>query len=120
MPLRLGRDHAGAGHMRDQVAVQQPADREHDRSGERGAHDRRDVGAEKRQHAEAGHQVVGDVHAEHHEIAVGEVHDPHDAEDEAEADAHQPVDAADQQARSQGLKDVDEDPLQFFHRLTSP
>ena len=97
--------------LRDQEAVQQPADGEHDRPGERGADDRAGIGAEEREHAEAGHQVVGGVHAEHHEVAVGEVHHPHDAEDDAEPDAHQPVGAADQQAGGERLQRVDQHPL---------
>jgi hypothetical protein len=33
----------------------------------------------------------------------------------AEADAHQPIGAADQQARRHGLEDVDQKPLQLVH-----
>jgi hypothetical protein len=42
----------------------------------------------------------------HHEIAVREVDDAHDAEDDGEPDAHQPIDRADQQARRKRLQDV--------------
>ena len=40
----------------------------------------------------------GAIHAEHHQLARGEVDHPDDAEDEVEPDAHQPVDAAKQNA----------------------
>ena len=49
-------------------------------------------------HAERREDIEGGVHAEHHELALGEVDDPHDAEDERQADAHQAVDRADRQA----------------------
>ena len=115
MALGLGCHHARAGDASDQETVQQPADGEHDRAGEHRADDRAGIGAEEREHAEAGHQVVGRVHAEHHEVAVGEVHHPHDAEDDAEPDAHQPIGAADQQAGGQRLQRVDQHPFQV-HR----
>jgi hypothetical protein len=51
-------------------------------------------------------QVEGGEHAQHQELALGEVDDPHDAEDEAEADAHQTVDAPDRDARRDGVEDV--------------
>jgi hypothetical protein len=110
--LRLGRHHARTGDLRDQKAVQQPADREHDRPREHGADDRAGIGAEERQHAEAGDQIVGGVHAQHHEIAVREVHDPHDAKDDAQPDAHQPIGAADQQAGGKRLQRVDQHPFE--------
>ncbi len=113
--LGLGRDDTRAGDVADQEAVHQPADRKHDRPGQDGARDRTDIGAEKGQHAEAGHQVVGGVHAEHHEIALGEVHHPHDAEDDAEPDAHQAVDAADRDAGGERLENVDQEPVHIVH-----
>ena len=115
MAFGFGRDHAGAGDARDQVAVQQPADAEHDRPGQRGAGDRTDIRAEKGEDAEASHQIISDVHAEHHEVALREIHHAHDAKDDAEADAHQAVGAADEQAGGQRLKEVDDVPFQRFH-----
>ena len=48
---------------------------------------------------------------------MGEIHDTHHAEDDAEADAHQAVGAADQQARRQGLQEVDQTPVKVVHHL---
>ena len=115
MPFGLGRDHPRARDMRDQEPVQKPTEDEHDRAGDRRRDDRAGVGSEKNQHPEAGHQVIGDVHAEHHEVALGEVHDAHDAEDDAEPDAHQAIGAADQQARRHGLEEIDDQPFELFH-----
>ena len=115
VPLGLGRDDARAGDLRDQVLMQQPADRVDDGARKQRPDDRADIGAEDGERSETGDQVERDVHAEHHEVAVGEVHDAHHAEDDAEADAHQAVGAADQQARRHRLKKVDQQPLERFH-----
>ncbi len=66
-----------------------------------------DIGAEEREHAEARHQIIRRIHAEHHEVAMGEIHDAHHAEDDAEANAHQAVGAADQQAGRHRLEEID-------------
>ena len=54
------------------------------------------VRAERELNAERDEDVIGDIHAEHHEVALGEIDHAHDAEDEREADAHQAVDRADE------------------------
>ena len=58
-------------------------------------------------HAEGGEEIVGRVHAEHHEVALREIDHAHDAEDEGEADAHQAVDGSDRQTGGHGLKEID-------------
>ena len=49
-----------------------------------------------------------------------EVHDAHHAEDDAEADAHQPIGAADQQARRHGLEEIDKTPVEVVHSSPCP
>ena len=61
-------------------------DREH-----RGHGQRQPVGLERN---------VGEHAAQHHERALGEIHDAAGIVDDAEADADQPVDAADRRRRS--------------------
>src|SRR5262249_39486611 len=51
-------------------------------------------------------QEVRDVHAEHHEVALGEVDDPHDAEDQREANAHERVHPAHEQPGHHVLDEV--------------
>ena len=97
---------AQAGHARDQELVQQRAAREHDGTGQHRADEGADIRAEERQHAAAGDQIEAGEHAQHQQFALGEVDDPHDAEDQPEADAHQSVDAADRDARGQRVQHV--------------
>src|SRR3954466_6100915 len=63
--------------------------------------------------AEPGREEVADVHSQHHELALGEIHDLHDAEDERDADAHERIDAPDEQAVDDGLRDD-------FHHEVAP
>jgi hypothetical protein len=65
-----------------------------------------DQGAEQRVDVIAERQIVGEVHPQHHEVALGEVDDPHDAEDQREADAHERVDAAHEQPRDEVLQEL--------------
>ena len=65
-----------------------------------------DIRPQKRQHAAAGDQIQAGEHAQHQQLALGEVDDPHDAEDQPEADAHQSVDAADRDARGERVQHV--------------
>src|SRR5581483_9156080 len=95
--------------------MQQPADGEHDRPGQRGAGDRTRIRTKKGEDAKPRHQIISDVHAEHHEVAMCEIHHAHDAEDDTEADAHQAVSAADEQPGGEGLEEIDDVPPQGFH-----
>ena len=79
----------------DQEVLQQHADHEQDRHRDGKRHQRIDPEARREEEA--------DVHADHHEFALGEVDDLHDAEDQRDADAHQRIDSADQQAVNDGL-----------------
>src|SRR5690606_26138700 len=45
-----------------------------------------------------------EIHPHHHEIGLREVDHAHDAEDERQANAHQPVDAAEQDSTRKSLK----------------
>ena len=74
--------------------MQQRAAREDDGTGQQGADEGADIGPEECQHAAAGDQIQAGEHAQHQQFALGEVDDPHDTEDQSEADAHQPIDAA--------------------------
>ena len=51
----------------------------------------RERGPEQQVYAKEREEVVGRIHAQHHEIALGEVDHAHDAKNKAEADAHQPI-----------------------------
>ncbi len=84
-------------------------DHEQDRSGDKGRHVGSDDIAEDRIDAKRDEEIVGGVHAEHHEIALGEIDDPHHAENQREANAHQSVDRAEQQAGCQRLQYVFEE-----------
>ena len=56
--------------------------------------------------AEPSEQVEGRIHAEHQKIALSEIDDAHDPVNESEADTHEAVDAADQNAGRKRLQDV--------------
>jgi hypothetical protein len=83
--------------------MQHPADREDHRAGQKGRDDRPGIRPQKRQHAITRGQVEGRVHAEHQEVALREIDDVHRAEDEPEADAHQRIGAAHQNAGGERL-----------------
>ena len=44
-----------------------------------------------------------------------EIHDAHHAEDDAEADAHQAVSAADQKSRGEHLQEIHDTPIEIVH-----
>ena len=106
MAIPFDSGYADAGHARDQQAVQQVTAHEQDGPGA----DRGDEGRGNRpQHsdsAEGSGQVQGDVHSQHQEVALREVDHPHYAEDQAEAKAHQAVDAPHQQPGRQRLQEA--------------
>ena len=106
MSFAFERAGARAADARQQQLVDIIADDEKERRGQ----DRGGIGAidpaEDHLQAERAEQVERSVHAEHHEIALREIDDAHDAEYQREADAHQPVDHADQQPGDEGLKDI--------------
>ena len=83
----------------DELALDDEAGDEQDRGG---THE-----SDVRIDAEPGGAEPGQVHRPHHEVAVGEVHDAHHAEDQREADRHQAVDAAEEQAADHRLDDED-------------
>ena len=108
---------AQAGNAADQEFVQQGAADEHDRPGAERADERADIGAEEGEHAAAGDQIEAGEHAQHEQLALGEVDDPHDAEDQPEADAHQAVDAADGDAGGERVQHVLDQDFEV-HRLS--
>ena len=87
----------GEGQHRKAVLGRAVADR---------ADERPPVRPEEREHPAAGDQVEAREHPQHQELALGEVDDAHDAEDEAEADAHQAVDGADGDTGGDRVQDV--------------
>ncbi len=106
VPLAFGGRHLHAGDPGDQEAVQQvAADKEH-RPRQQRAGERPDIGPEKGEQAPDDEDVEIEIHAQHQKLALGEIDHPHHPEDDAEAEAHQPVDRADQQA---GGERLDED-----------
>jgi hypothetical protein len=52
---------------------------------------------------------VREVHPQHHEVALREVDNAHDAEDEHQPDAHERVDAADEQSGGDVLEKLGQD-----------
>jgi len=107
--FRLGADGADAGDAPDQAQMQRPAEGEQRRPGEQRRQHRPQHRSHRAHEPEAGHQVEGEIHAEHEEFALREVDHAHDAEDQAQPQAHQAVEAADQQARGRGLQHRFED-----------
>ena len=91
------------GQAGDQQPVQEKPHNEHHRPGQQRGGERPGGGAQHRQQPPAAEQVKGRLHPQHQELTLGEVHDPHDAEDHTKVDAHQPVEAADHQAGSNGV-----------------
>ena len=78
----------------------------HEEGGPRedGAHERGRGRAEEGERSPHAHEIEGEIHAQHEEIALGEVDHPHHPEDEAEAHAHEPVDAAEEDAGDEGFE----------------
>ena len=66
-------------------------------------HRHRDGQRQQRVYAVTVGKEVGDIHADHHELALGEVHDFHDAKDQRHADAHKRIDTAYEQTVHDGL-----------------
>ena len=97
---------AQAGHARDQELVQQRTAREHDGTGQQGPHEGADIRPQEHQHTAAGDQIEAGEHPKHQQFALSEVDDPHDTEDQPEADAHQSVDAAYGDARGKCVQHV--------------
>ncbi len=91
------------------------AEHEHDRT----AQDRHGEGAkfatQQGLDAECRGQIQSEIHADHQELALGEVDDPHDAEDQTKADAHQRIDAADQQPGDERLQHILDDARGIHH-----
>ena len=56
--------------------------------------------------AEGGDQVEAQEHAQHQQLALGEVDDLHDPEDQPEPDAHEAVEAADDETGGEGIHQV--------------
>ena len=106
MPLPFQTRNLHPRHPTDEQAVQQQSKQVHDRSGEQRRNDRADVGAEELANPKEAEEIEGAVHADHHQIALAEVDDAHDAEDDAEADAHQSVETTKKQSRRQRLQEV--------------
>src|SRR5262249_44681899 len=74
------------------------------------ADERSDIRAKEGEHAGARDEIQAGIHAKHQQLALGEVDNAHDAEDQPEPDAHQPVDTADRHAGGDGVQRVlDED-----------
>ena len=113
MAFALERGGARARYARDQGKVDGVAEDGQHRTGKQDRDERSEGVAESGLHAERGEEIERRIHAEHHEVALGEVDDPHDAEDQAEPDAHQAIDRADQKSGGQGLQKA-------FQRLRSP
>src|SRR6185369_10180873 len=97
---------AQAGHTRDQELVQERATGKEQGTGTDRADEWPPIRAEEGQRSAPGDQIVTGEHAQHEELALGEVDDPHDAEDESEADAHETVDATDRDARGDRVQHV--------------
>ena len=119
MSVIKGAGGAQARDPGDQELMQQRPAGEHDRPSQQRADERADIGSEEGEHATAGDQVQAGEHAEHQQLALGEVDDPHDAENQPEADAHQSVDAADGDARGQRVQHVLDQDLEV-HWFTFP
>ena len=93
----------------DEPRLQAVAEREEHR-GDRHQHDQR-IEAESRE------QGDGDVHGDRHHLAMGEIDDAHDAEDDGQAERHQPVDQAGQDAADGNVKiDFERHPAPPKHR----
>ncbi len=106
MAFGAQRAAAHAGDLADQQPVHQDAREKNDRPRNQSGHVRPDGRTEARVDAEHAEGVIGHVHAEHHEVAVGEIDHAHDAENHAQAHAHQAVDRPGEQPRDQCLQEV--------------
>ena len=102
--LALGAGDVHPGDAGDEKAMQHVADDEQRRSREQRTGVGADHGPEPRQNAEGGDEIEGEIHAQHQKLALGEIDDPHHAEDDAQADAHQPVDRPDQDPGGERLE----------------
>jgi hypothetical protein len=106
MALALQIGGARAADPRDQDPMDHVSDDEEHRPGQ----DSGEIGsnhiAEDRGYAQRSEDIERRIHAEHHEVALREVDDAHHSEDEGKADAHQPIDRADQETGCERLKNV--------------
>ena len=69
------------------------------------------IGPEDPERGEPADKIDADIHAQHQQLALREVDDLHDAEDQAEADAHQSVDAADDEPAATAFSTFSTNPL---------
>ena len=121
VPLPFGACDLQSRDPAQQPLVDHDADTEHDGAPEHRGDDRPHVRSEQRADAELGKDEQCSVHPEHEEFALGEVDDPHHAENQGEADAHQPVHAAQDETGVKGLQRVlDDDGDGGTHALASP
>ena len=97
---------AQSGHTGNQETMQQRTSSKDDRTGTDGTDKRAGIRPEEGEPTTAGHQHEAGEHSQHQEFALGKIDDPHDAEDQAEADTHQPVDATDGQTGGNGIQYV--------------
>ena len=91
---------------RNQGPVNDIADHEQNRTGEKGGHVRPAQLAKDRLHPKCDKEIIGGIHSDHHEIALGEVDDANYPENQRKTDAHQPVDRADQKSGCKGLQQI--------------
>jgi hypothetical protein len=120
MALIQRTSRAQAGHARDQELVQERATGKEQRAGTDRADEWPPVRAEERQRSAPGDQIEAGEHAQHEELALGEVDDPHDAEDEPEANAHETVDATDRDARGHRVQHVLDQDFQVHRAVRLP
>jgi hypothetical protein len=106
VPIAFKRTNPGAADSRYQRGVDGTSEHEQQAACE----NRRNVGSDhrpkKRLYAKRSEQEKRSVHPDHHEIALRKIDDAHDAEDHGKADAHQPLDRADENARHQNLQEA--------------
>lgn len=100
--------------MREKHAMQQPAAGKECGPREERPHIGRRHRTQESESAEDGDEIEGEIHAQHEEIALGKIDDAHHAEDEAEPDAHQAVDAAEENPRRQRLQKRLDDRVLLF------
>ena len=106
MAFVLHPDRAHAADVAQQRLVKPHAEREDDHAAEQRRDDRTDPHAEQGAEAHRRKQEQRRVHAGDEQLAVREVDHPHDAEDQRQADAHQPVERADGEPRREGAQRV--------------
>ena len=112
----------GDGEQQQELLMLGPSDEGRDQAALQGiAHGEEEEGdhgqAEQGRDLEVLEAHPGEVHADHHHLAVREVDDAHDAEDHRQAERHQPVDHAGEQAVDDGLGEIEEEV--GGHQITS-